>query len=524
MRRVARLSVAVLALALLAGPAPSVATTNADWPMWQRGVTGTRYNPAEHVLTPSTVGRLTLKWAYTYPVVPFTPMGSQPAVVGGVLYVGSPDAKFLALDAATGATRWTFDLTSVTGGAGAVRDGAAVVNGIVYFGDSSGRVYALSARTGTLLWSTRADDHPLAKMTGSPLVWGGRVYIGVSSGEGGRARDHNYPCCTHRGQVVALNAYTGHVDWRYYTVPPSSRLGVWPSGAAKYGPSGGSVWATPVVDPATRTIYVGTGNNATGFEGDTDSMLALDATTGRVRWRTQVTHPDTITAACTLVTAPDEYCPGKGSYALDMDIGATAHVLSAGGRTLVAVGQKGGMYHAFDARTGAIVWQTRLEVADPASNDPGGGGVEWGSAYDGRYLYAATQRGEPGTLFALDPATGRIVWQVDHPADGCTTGGAAAYPAQCELAFSPAVSVTPGLIYEGSADGKMRIFSAADGRVLWTFDAVRDFTGVNGLVGHGTGIGGTGGAVIVNGVVYVQAGYYPFYPTDKGAVLLAFSL
>ena len=82
----------------------------------------------------------------------------------------------------------------------------------------------------------------------------------------------------------------------------------------------------------------------------------------------------------------------------------------------------------------------------------------------------------------------------------------------------------PGLIYEGSGDGKFRIFSSRTGEILWTFDAIRDFQGVNGVPGRGSALSGNGGAVIANGMVYVMAGYYPFYPTDKGVVMLAFGL
>ncbi len=498
---------------------------SADWPMWQRGPDGSRFDVAETAINPATVGGLKLKWAYAYAPVANAAHGSQPAVVDGTLYVGAPDHKFLALDARTGATRWTFDLSSVAGsGTNDVRDGASVVGDKVYFGDSTGRVYALHKETGTLAWSTRISTHPASAMTGSPLVFDGRVYIGESTTEGGLPRDPNYPCCTHRGQVVALDAGTGAVDWRYYTMPPAKKVGTWPSGAAKYSPSGGSVWSTPVVDAATRTLFVGTGNSMTGEVGDTDSLLAIDVDTGTARWKHQTTYPDVFTAACGAATEPTEYCPGKGSYALDEDFGASANVIHVGRRTLVTIGQKGGMFYAFDARTGDTVWQTRLETADLDAPDPGSDGVEWGSVFDGRYLYAATQRGNPGKLYKLDAATGRIVWRTDHPANGCSTGGAAAYPDQCELAFTPAVSGTPGLIYEGSADGKVRVFSAEDGRVLWTFDAVRDFAGVDGVTGHGTGVSGTGGAVIADGMVYVEAGYYPFYPTDKGGVLLAFGL
>src|SRR5262245_23562062 len=87
--------------------------SSADWPSWTRSLQGTRYNASETKINPSTVGNLKLKWAYTYAPVANAAHGSQPAVVGGVLYTGAPDAKFLALDAKTGATKWTFDLTTV---------------------------------------------------------------------------------------------------------------------------------------------------------------------------------------------------------------------------------------------------------------------------------------------------------------------------------------------------------------------------------------------------------------------------
>lgn len=496
-----------------------------DWSNWQRDQDGTRFNGAESKITPQTVGGLKLKWAYTFGSVPYARVGSQPAVVDGVLYAGTPDAKFVALNAKTGATEWTFDLTTVTGGgeqfaANGVRDGAAVSGDKVYFGDSTGRVYALNRHTGELAWQTQVDDHPLANMTSSPVVYRGKVYIGVSTSEGGATRDPSYPCCTHRGSVVRLDAGTGRVDWQFFTLPPAQEVGTWPSGAKKHTPSGASVWATPVIDPGTGTLFVGTGNDATGQSGLSDAMLALDIDTGELRWKQQVTHPDTYTAACELTEVANETCPGKGTYAKDKDIGAAATLVHRDGRTLVIVGQKDGRLHAFDARTGAVAWQT---VLAPETHDAVG--VQWGTAYDGKYVYAATWHATPSRLFAVDPATGRIAWHADHPADGCTTGGAAEFADMCELAFTPAVSATPGLLYEGSADGKFRVFSARNGGKLFEFDALRDFAGVNGVPGRGSAISGNGGAVISDGMVYVQAGYYPFYPTGgKGTVLLAFGL
>jgi polyvinyl alcohol dehydrogenase (cytochrome) len=505
---------ATLSLVALGAAAPAGAAGRGDWPTWQGDTYGTRHNAAERRLTPATVGRLKLKWAFAYPESA-APVKSQPAVVDGGIYFGGPDGKFYALDARTGRTRWTFSLT----GNAIVLDGPAVARGNVYFGDSGGLVYALDQRTGKLRWSRDTETHPAGWHTSSPLYYRGRIYIGASSGE--NTGDANYPCCTFRGHLDALDADTGALDWRYYTVPEPVRTGTWPSGAARYEPSGAGVWSSPVIDPHTGTLYVGTGQNYTGSAGDFDSLLALDARTGAVRWKNQVTHADTWRSLCN-DPDPEGYCPGlKDGSALDYDIGATPNIFRAGGRTLVGVGQKSGVYHAFDAATGAVVWRRQLGVPLPSG---GISGIQWGTSYDGHRLYVASYFADPGTLFAVNPADGQVLWQTPNPADGCTTGGAAQFPDVCTLAHTPAVTTTPGLVYEGSNDGKMRVYAAATGAVLWEFDTIRDFAGVNGLTGFGSSISGNGGAVVANGMLYVQAGYYPLYPSDHGNVLLAFGL
>jgi polyvinyl alcohol dehydrogenase (cytochrome) len=489
-----------------------------DWPTWQGDLTGTRSNQAERAINPGNVAGLKLKWAYAYPKTG-VPAKSQPAVVGDTLYVGGADNQFRALDARSGRTKWVFTIPDSDLGTGPAAnfDGPAVVDARVFFGDSAGRVWALDTRTGRLLWQLQTETHPAALHTSSPLVYRGRVYIGASSAE--NTLDRSQPCCTFRGHIDAIDARTGRLDWRYYTVPPARRVGNWPNGAARFEPSGAGVWSSPVIDPLTGTLYVGTGQNYTGSAGDFDSMLALDARTGAVRWKQQLNRADTWRAACNEPDA-EGFCPGlRDGTALDYDIGATPNIFRVGHRTLVGVGQKSGVYHVFDARTGAIVWQRALGVPLPSG---GISGIQWGSSYDGRRLYIATYFADPGTLFALDPATGAVLWDTPNPADGCTTGGAAASPDVCTLAHTPAVSTTPGLVWEGSNDGKMRAYDARTGAVLWTYDTIRDFAGVNGLTGHGSSLSGNGGAVIAHGMVYVQAGYVPFYPSPYGTVLLAF--
>ncbi|WP_430781852.1 PQQ-binding-like beta-propeller repeat protein [Actinoplanes sp. G11-F43] len=507
------ISVLLLIVAGAAGPAPA-GGRDGDWPTWQGDTYGSRHNAAEHRITAANAGRLKLKWAFAYPKTD-APAKSQPAVVDGVIYFGGPDGMFYALDAKSGATRWTFPVTP----GGVVQDGPAVARGKVYFGDSQGYVYALDQRTGALKWSRDTETHPAGMHTSSPLYHDGKIYIGASSGENTGGAD--YQCCTFRGHIDALDADTGAQVWRYWTVPEPVRVGTWPSGAARWEPSGAGVWSSPVIDPRTNTLYVGTGQNYTGSAGDFDSLLALDARTGKVRWKNQVTRADTWRSLCNEPDA-EGYCPGlKDGTNLDYDIGATPNIFTVAGRTLVGVGQKSGVYHVFDARTGKVQWRRQLGVPLPSG---GVSGIQWGSSYDGKRLYVATYFADPGTLFAVNPADGTVLWQTPNPADGCTTGGAAAFPEVCQPAHAPAVSSSPGVVFEGSNDGKFRAYSARTGAVLWQFDTLRDFQGVNGLTGTGSAVSGSGGAVIADGMVYIQSGYWPYYPSDNGFVLLAFGL
>ncbi|MFC6884404.1 PQQ-binding-like beta-propeller repeat protein [Actinomadura yumaensis] len=530
---------AVLAAAVLAVASPALATTgapaqrtaahgdagpgaagrNGDWPSWQKDPLGSRHNGAERDITPANVGGLKLKWAFGYPRNAGTPR-SQPAVIGDTVYFGAPDGLFHARDARTGAAKWSFDLSTVGTGRAQVQDGPAVAGGKVYFGDSRGYLFAVDQRTGALAWSQRLDTTVSAIVTSSPTVYRGRVYVGVSSGENLLGKDH--ACCTFRGHVDALDAATGKPVWRFHTVPEPRQDGTWPNGVPRYVPSGAGVWSTPAIDPASGTLYVGTGQNYSGSGGHFDSVLALDARSGRPRWTRRMTDVDTWRSECSSPSPEDQkYCPNlPEGTALDFDLGAAPALFSAGGRRLVGIGQKVGVYHVLDARTGKIVWQRQL--SDPM---PGGGlsGIQWGASYDGHRLYVATYMANPGTLFALDPANGHVIWKTPNPADGCTTGGAAQYPRLCRLGHPPAVTTTPGLVWEGSMDGKVRAYSARDGRVLWTYDTITDVPTVNGGTGRGGATSGGGGAVVAHGMVYVQTGnFFTPYPNDKGSVLMAF--
>lgn len=518
-RSTALLSVALVLLTAV----PASAHGSGDWPGWQKDLAGSRHNAAEWRIDRNNVSKLKLKWAYAYrkgdPVKGEvnTPR-SQPAVVGDTIYFGGPEGKFHARDARTGRARWEFTLPAAEYAA-INSDGPTVADGKVFFGDSTARLFALDQRTGRLRWQVKMDDNLAAIATSSPIVHNGLVYVGTSSGENTLPRDH--ACCTFRGHIDAYDIDTGARVWRHYTVPEPVEVGTWPNGAKRFEPSGAGVWSSPVIDRRTGILYVGTGQNYTGKGGEFDSLLALDARTGQVRWTHQVTDSDTWRDACNHPD-PEGYCPGlKDGTNLDYDIGATPNLFSAGGRRLVGVGQKSGVYHVFDAATGQVVWRRQLGVPVPSM---GIGGIQWGSSYDGKRLYVATWHADPGKLFALDPATGKVLWETPAPADGCTTGGAAGEPA-CTRSHGVPVSSSPGVVFLGAGDGKLRAYSASTGAVLWTYDTVQDVRGVNGLVGRGGVIAGTGGgAVVAGGMVYVHSGYLPAFANPHGHVLLAFGL
>ena len=107
-------------------------------------------------------------------------------------------------------------------------------------------------------------------MTSNPVVWGNQIIVGVASNEEADAEAASYPCCSFRGAVVSLDATTGHLQWKTYTIPSNNPEGgdsnlpcASPNGPHGCGYTGGAVWATPTIDPLTNQVFVGTGNNYT---------------------------------------------------------------------------------------------------------------------------------------------------------------------------------------------------------------------------------------------------------------------
>ncbi|WP_213805109.1 PQQ-binding-like beta-propeller repeat protein [Granulicella sp. dw_53] len=370
--------------------------------------------------------------------------------------------------------------------------GDNVINQSAHAGAS---VIAVDPATGALNWATKVDTHPAAVITGSPISFNNVIYVGVSSVEEGLAADPSYPCCTFRGSLVALNAQTGAVLWKTFTVPDN--------GGQTKAYSGGSIWNPPAIDTTRNLIYVGAGNNysvpssvetceaaallnkstapCTPPEDHFDSVIAFDLTTGAMKWSTQMSSYDAWTVAC-LTVPVGVSCPSP--FGSDAD-------LSGGGPNLVGnivgFGQKNGVYWALNPDTGKIVWST---MVGPGSLT---GGVEWGSATDGKNVYVpignfghinyTLQPNGPviswGSWAGLDVKTGKVLWQTADPQVGALDTGAP--------------SVANGVVYVGSMSGSMYALNAATGSILWSF--------------------ASGGSVvdapsIVNGTLYWGSGFH----------------
>ena len=264
-----------------------------SWTTWGGNYGNSRFQTAEDAgLTAETVPGLTLRWALGYPDA--THSWAQPTVAGGRVFVGSHNGTVYSLGAETGCVHWTF----VAGGG--VRTAIVIAPAprdeghAVYFGDTNATVYALDPETGEEFWrSGPLDDHALARVTSTPAVHDGRIFVALSSYEEVGTASPDYECCTFRGSVLALDTETGEVLWKTYTVEEPRRRGVSSQGAPLWGPSGVGIWAPLTVDPARGVVYGATGNTFSEPSAPLgDAVVAFDMESGEIRWANQVTAVD----------------------------------------------------------------------------------------------------------------------------------------------------------------------------------------------------------------------------------------
>jgi polyvinyl alcohol dehydrogenase (cytochrome) len=488
--------------------------TRPRWNGWGASLHNTHFQPdAQSGMTAADVSKLRLKWAFGFPDT--TSSWAQPTVAGGRLFIGSQNGTVYSLDAASGCVAWTFAAAGGVraaisiGPAGPAR-GAGLYT--AYVADQKGFVYALDAATGRLLWTREVDDHPLVRLTGAPALHEGRLYVPTSSYEEG-GRPPGYACCTFRGSLVALDAATGGVVWKSYTIAEEPRLmRVYADGTELRGPAGGAIWSAPTIDTRRGAVYVGVGNTYSGAEQPTtDAILAFDMKTGSLRWSRQMapTTPDVFGCIPGHVNCGER--PGP-----DFDFGASPVLATlASGRDLIVAGQKSGMVYALDPdRQGRRVWRYR------AGGGSGLGGIQWGIAVDRGRVYvpvAEIYTPAPGGLHAVDLATGTRAWYAPPPAPACGKPSRA-----CSGAQFSAVTAISGAVFSPSNDGVVRAYSAKDGAVMWQFDTNRSFTTLNRVRSKGGSLYGPA-PVVAGGMMYLGSGYGAF-GLRPGNVLLAFGV
>jgi polyvinyl alcohol dehydrogenase (cytochrome) len=486
------------------------------------GFHNARAIPAEVARLPKAdVARLALKWAFEFPGG--IRARSQPSIAYGAVYVGSYDGTVYALDLETGCARWTQRAS------GEVRTGVVVhaepkagadVPRRLYFGDVIAHVYALDALSGAVLWKVKVDDHPNATVTGTPALHEGVLYVPVSSLEVTTAADPKYECCRFRGSVVALDAATGAVRWKSYTIDEEPRaVARTRIGTNILAPSGAPVWNSPMVDARRGVLYVGTGENYSSPANDrSDAVLAMRLTDGAVVWSHQTVKGDAWNVACMMKDNPN--CPAENGPDLDIGAGLVLHRLSSG-RDVLLAGLKTAEVLALDPdRKGAPLWKT------PLGRGAIQGGIHFGMAVAEGRIYAPiadmkdsrdgrTYVGAPRPgINAVDAATGKVHWST--PADDVCGGRE-----YCDPGISAAVTAIPGAVFAGHMDGRFRAYDGENGKVLFEFDATRDIRTVSGAVARGGSFGGAGAAVR-DGHVVVNSGYGLYFHMP-GNVLLVFS-
>ncbi len=517
---------AALAVSSTIMPARSAAVTQVDWPMFGNTSNQQRYAALDQV-NASTIGRLGVAWSIS--------LGAQaalweddPVVVGGVMYVTNGTDEVMALHADTGRRIWTYapvvDFLRAFARAGLVAPvnrGVTVADGRVYLATFDEQLISLDSANGKVVWRSVIADPSTYYEDSPPSYWHGSLYVGeAASGLG------------TRGFVAAFSAKTGKPLWRFYTVPAPGHS--WAIRTGRVG--GGDVWMPVTVDPATGTLYVGTGNPTPDLVGQdrpgcdvwTDSTLALDARTGKLLWgRTQVCHDVW------------DYDSAQSPMLLPIRHG-TSEVAAVG------EGSKAGRFWVFEARTGAVISVSSplgeqtiprpvptpmgvrvcpgiygsLEYSPPAYSPVAGlvylpglnlctvdralpaapdSTLPAGVAAFGGTAKPSGDRNS-GFLAAVDPATGRIRWlaRVSRP----MIGGALATAAN--------------LVFSGADDGYLYAFDARNGATVWRED-------------FGLGFGAAPFTYMVDGIQYVAvaaggSGEATITGARTGALLVAFRL
>jgi quinohemoprotein ethanol dehydrogenase len=221
---------------------------------------------------------------------------ATPLVKDGIMYISTGNDDVFALDAKTGQILWEHwsgigqQISTVC--CGWLNRGLAMGEGMLFIGQLDANMVALDIKTGKEVWRTPVEDwHNGYGITNAPLYFDGIVYSGITGGEYGI-----------RGRLTALDAKTGKILWRAYTLPAAGEPGgdTWPAGTEHYSRGGASIWNTPALDPELGLVYFAVGNCGPDYDGSMRegdnlfcaSVLAVNAKTGAYAWHFQEVHHD----------------------------------------------------------------------------------------------------------------------------------------------------------------------------------------------------------------------------------------
>jgi alcohol dehydrogenase (cytochrome c) len=458
-----------------------------NWLMYSGQYTGQRFSALDQI-NRDTVSDLGVAWVRQLDTL--EDVETTPLVVDGVMYVTTGVNDVLALDARTGQPFWTYSHPQsdrITICCGRQNRGVAILGDTLYMGTLDARLIALDAESGAVLWNTKVGDNEGGySITEAPLAVKDMVIIGVAGGEFGI-----------RGYVDAYDAATGDLRWRRYTIPSPGEPGhdTWEGDSWKTG--GAPAWMTGSFDPDLNLIYWGTGNpgpdwNGTVREGDnlySDCVLALDADTGEMKWYFQFTPHDVHDwDACQIPVLVDMPYRGKDRkmmlwgnrnaffYGLDRETGeflfareyakqTWAERIDETGRPVLIPGMEPSEEgtHVFPAAVGASNWwspsyspQTGLFylMTYNGAETYFLGEVEYQEG--GLYLGGVPIATEPADNYvsavrALDAATGERKWE--HRVPAISTSG---------------VLATAGkLVFGGTKKGNFFALDAETGEDLW---------------------------------------------------------
>jgi alcohol dehydrogenase (cytochrome c) len=466
-------------------------TSQADWPSYNGQTTGSRYSTLAQITT-GNVSRMVPKWIFS--VANSSHLQVTPVVVNGVMYVTSANECY-AIDAGVGREIWHYRRPRTKGlvgnAAGGINRGAAVAGDRVFMVTDHAHVIALNRFTGALLWETEmADWRQNYNATGAPLVVGNLVVTGTSGGDEGV-----------RGFVAAYDQATGKEVWRFWTVPrpgePKSET--WQGKGIEH--PGATTWLTGTYDPQLDMVYWPTGNPSPDLIGDdrggdnlySDSVVALDAKTGTLKWHFQFTPHDVwdydAQETPALIDATWQGRPRKllvqanrngflyvldrtdGTFLMGKQYAKTvtwASGLTPQGRPMTVPnmeptlegkrvcpsleGSSNWYSTSFNPATGLYYVQTN-DKCGVFTKTP----MEWeaGKGFMGGSFKQAPDEPAQRVLRAIDIQTGRIVWELPQSGAVDSWGGV--------------LSTAGGIVIFGEDSGSLMAADATSGKPLWSF-------------------------------------------------------